>query len=115
MDNDCWYQAPTATFRDILPTTITTCPQSKEAKINMLNTASLHAVNNSTFSQHFVKPLYDSYCFSNIPQTIPFLLTGEGQSALPLAVFGDLPTRYDKVILFFVDAFGWRFFERSME
>src|SRR5437879_2882054 len=75
----------------------------------MLNTTSLNAVSSSTFSQQSVKPLYDSYCFSNIPQTIEFLLTGEGQSALPLDVFGDLPTRYDRVILFFVDAFGWRF------
>src|SRR5947209_7678994 len=81
----------------------------------MLNTASLHAVNNSTFYQHFIKPLYDSYCFSNLPQAISFLLTGGEQSALPLDVFGNLPTHYDKVILFFVDAFGWRFFERYAE
>lgn len=81
----------------------------------MLNTASLNAVNTSTFSSRFVKPLYDSYCFSNIPQMVQFLLTGEGQSALPLDVFGTLPTRYDKVILFFIDAFGWRFFERYAE
>src|SRR5207247_5901506 len=82
---------------------------------HMLNTTSLNAVSSSTFSQQSVKPLYNSYCFSNIPQTIEFLLTGEGQSALPLDVFGNLPTRYDRVILFFVDAFGWRFFERYAE
>src|SRR5436190_19101580 len=81
----------------------------------MLNTTSLNAVSSSTFSQQSVKPLYNSYCFSNIPQTISFLLTGEGNSALPLDVFGNLPTEYDKVILFFVDAFGWRFFERYAE
>jgi predicted AlkP superfamily pyrophosphatase or phosphodiesterase len=81
----------------------------------MLNRASVNAVNSSQFSQQFVKPLYASYCFSNIPRTIEFLLTGEGQSALPLDVFGNLPTKYDKVILFFVDAFGWRFFERYAE
>ncbi len=78
----------------------------------MQNSASLHAVQHSRFSPRFVKPLYDSYCFSNIPQTTEFLLTGEGESALPLDVFGSLPTRYDKVIVFFVDAFGWRFLER---
>jgi predicted AlkP superfamily pyrophosphatase or phosphodiesterase len=81
----------------------------------MLNMASVNAVNGSQFSQRFIKPLYDSYCFSNIPRTIEFLLTGEGQSGLPLDVFGSLPHRYDKVILFFVDAFGWRFFERYAE
>ena len=78
----------------------------------MQNSTSFHAVQHSRFSQRFVKPLYDSYCFSNIPQTTEFLLTGEGQSALPLDVFGSLPTHYDKVIVFFVDAFGWRFLER---
>ncbi len=77
---------------------------------NMLNTVSFNAVNSSKFSQQFVKPLYNSYCFSNIPRTIEYLLTGEGKSGLPLDVFGNFPTQYDCVILFFVDAFGWRFF-----
>ena len=81
----------------------------------MLNTASVDAVNGSKFSRSFVQPLYGSYCFSNIPQTVKFLLTGAGQSALPLDVFGDLPTHYNNVILFFVDAFGWRFFEHYAE
>lgn len=78
----------------------------------MLNSVSLKAVNSSRFSQRFIRPRYDSYCFSNIPSTIQFLLTGNGQSALPLDVFGDLPTQYDTVVLFFIDAFGWRFFEK---
>lgn len=78
----------------------------------MLNSSSLNAVNGSKFSQRFVKPLYHSYCFANIPQTIEFLLTGEGHITLPLDALGNLPTRYDRVILFFIDAFGWRFFER---
>jgi len=77
----------------------------------MLNTVSVEAVNGAKFSQDFVRPLYDSYCFANIPRTVKYLLTGEGQSALPVDVFGHLPTRYNRVILFFVDAFGWRFFE----
>lgn len=81
----------------------------------MLNLAALDAVNNSRFSQGFVKPLYGSYCFSNVPRTIEHLFTGEGQLALPGDVFGDLPTRYEKVILFFVDGFGWRFLERYGE
>ncbi len=76
----------------------------------MLNATSLNAVNSSRFSQHFVKPLYQSYCFANMPATIQYLLTGQGQSALPMDVFGTLPTRYNKVVLIFLDAFGWRFF-----
>ena len=81
----------------------------------MLNEASIQAVNEATFSQHFVRPLCDSYCFANLPATIEFLLTGKGQSPLPRDVFGSLPTHYDKVVFFFVDAFGWRFFERYAE
>ncbi|MDQ2904823.1 MAG: alkaline phosphatase family protein [Chloroflexota bacterium] len=81
----------------------------------MFNAHSLNAVNNAKFSQHFVRPLYGSYCFANIPQTIQFLLTGQGQSALPLDVFGPLPTSYKNVLMIFIDAFGWRFFARYGE
>jgi predicted AlkP superfamily pyrophosphatase or phosphodiesterase len=81
----------------------------------MLNSASLRAVNAAKFSQRFVRPLYDSYCFSNLPATIDFLLTGHTSQMLPLDVLGNLPTRYDTVIFFFIDAFGWRFFERYAE
>jgi hypothetical protein len=81
----------------------------------MLNAASLNAVNSSKFSQRFVKPLFDSYCFSNLPQTIESLLTGQMKSSLPLDVFTGIPTKYNKVILFFIDGFGWRFFERGAD
>lgn len=81
----------------------------------MLNSASLNAVNNAKFSQRFVRPLYDSYCFANLPQTIEFLLSGKGQNGFPPDVFGSLPTHYRKVILFFIDAFGWRFFAKYAE
>lgn len=81
----------------------------------MLNAASVQAVSGAKFSQRFVKPLYDSYCFANLPATILFLLTGEGLCALPQDAINRVPTHYDTVILFFVDAFGWRFFERYAE
>ena len=81
----------------------------------MLNTNSLNAVNGAKYSQRFIKPLYDSYCFSALPQTVEFLLTGEGRCALPGDCFGSLPTNYDKVILLFVDGFGWRFFQQFAE
>ncbi len=76
----------------------------------MLNQNSIEAVEASVFSCSFRKPLYESYCFSNIPGTIEKLLTGETErNQLP----GDTLTgkSYDKVVLFFIDAFGWRFFE----
>jgi predicted AlkP superfamily pyrophosphatase or phosphodiesterase len=106
-----WQSLPWYTVDNDVKTT----SLQQEAGKGMLNMASVNAVNSSQFSQQFIKPLYDSYCFSNIPQTIEFLLTGEGQSALPLDVFGALPKKYDKVLLFFVDAFGWRFCERYAE
>ena len=81
----------------------------------MLNALSLKAVNSAKFSQRFIKPCYDSYCFSHLPSTIAFLLTGQEGQMLPRDVFGNLPTQYNKVIFFFVDAFGWRFFERYAE
>ncbi len=84
----------------------------EEAGAEVFNHASISAVNDSAFSQRFVRPRYDSYCFANLPATITWLLTGQGQSALPLDVFGNLPTRYERVIFLFADAFGWRFFER---
>ncbi len=78
----------------------------------MLNLASLQAVASAKFSQNFIRPLYHSYCFSNIPATLQFLLTNTGHVPFPPDVLDTLPTSYDNVVLFFVDAFGWRFFQR---
>ena len=76
----------------------------------MINEESLQVVASARLNDHIGKPLYESYCFSQIPQMIYHLLTGEGKISLPETVLGDLPHRYDQVILIFVDAFGWRFF-----
>src|SRR3954451_15796858 len=78
----------------------------------MINARANDAVGGSRFSATFRKPLYSSYCFSRIPATINYLLTGQDGQTLPMDVLGKLPTRYRRVILLFVDAFGWRFFER---
>ena len=72
-------------------------------------------MNGAQYSQRFIKPLYDTYCFSALPQTIEFLLTGEGEIALPRDCLRGLPTKYDRVILFFVDGFGWRFFSKHQK
>lgn len=80
----------------------------------MLNQTSIDAVNRSGFSRCFRKPLYESYCFSNIPGTVEKLLSGKTElSCLPPDTTRD--KTYDKVILFFIDAFGWRFFEQYKE
>ena len=77
----------------------------------MRNEASIQAVNKSGFSKHFLKPLYDSYCFSRIPDTVSQLLTGTSSAPLPVDVVGGSWERPDVVILFFIDGFGWKFFD----
>jgi hypothetical protein len=79
----------------------------------MINKNSIAAVDAAGWSKSFVRPLYGSYCFSGIPATVERLLTGRSAgSPLPTDVLGPLPQQYQKVVLFLVDAFGWRFFER---
>ena len=81
----------------------------------MINDHSLQVARQARFSDAFIKPQYDTYCFSRIPPAITQLLTGEPTAGLPAEVFGALPQRYDRVVLLLVDAFGWRFWERYAE
>ncbi|WP_088343668.1 MULTISPECIES: alkaline phosphatase family protein [Rhodomicrobium] len=56
-----------------------------------------------------LKPIYADYSFGNIPNTIHYLLTGERLgNLLPEDCFGGSYPRPEKVVLFFIDAFGWR-------
>ena len=65
---------------------------------------------------HEVRPLYDSYCFSRIPWTLEAALTGEPNArTLPPDALGALADRPRTVVVLFVDAFGWRFFEKFAE
>ncbi len=77
----------------------------------MRNERSIQAVAESRFSKHFLKPLYDSYCFSKIPDTILQMLTGNSQNPLPVDVVGGSWERPDVVVLFLIDGFGWEFFD----
>ncbi len=66
---------------------------------------SYDVVDKSKFGKNFVKPLYESYCFSNIPVTIQYLLgvtknTGLLKDVLPEG-------KYKKVVFILLDAFGW--------
>ena len=82
----------------------------------MLNRRSIDAVAAAAAGPHEVRPLYDSYCFSRIPWTIEAALTGEpNPRTLPPDTLGALADRPDTVVLLFVDAFGWRFFEEFAE
>lgn len=77
----------------------------------MINQESLDRIEESQFSSSFGKPLYDSFCFSRIPATISSLFSGKHEEgALPTSCIKEGP--YDSVILLFLDAFGWQFFER---
>ena len=57
-----------------------------------------------------VKPIYTDYSFANIPATIEYLLTGRTRgNLLPSDCFGGSYPRPQKIVLFFIDSFGWQF------
>jgi hypothetical protein len=78
----------------------------------MIDQASLAAVESARFSAQFMRPIYDTYGFAQIPQTIRYCLTDSQQKCVPFGQRDDLYQNYDAVVLLFVDAFGWRFFEQ---
>ncbi len=63
----------------------------------------------------FVKPQYGSHCFADLPSTVKYLLTGVDTPSLAPDVLERFDRRYKTVILFFIDAFGWRYIERYSE
>jgi type I phosphodiesterase/nucleotide pyrophosphatase len=77
----------------------------------VINDASIEAVKQAQWNSHFIKPLYSTYCFSRIPNLLQSLFSGD-DPAIQQQFLGPLAGRYDRVVLFFIDAFGWRFFER---
>jgi len=63
-----------------------------------------------------VKPIYADYSFGNIPATVHRLLTGETIGPLiPDDAFGGNYPAPDKVVLVFVDSFGWEFWQRYLD
>jgi hypothetical protein len=59
-----------------------------------------------------LKPIYADYSFGNIPNTLHYLLTGEKLGPLlPEDCFGGAYPRPKRVVLFFIDAFGWKFWQ----
>jgi hypothetical protein len=66
--------------------------------------------------QKLAKPIYDDYSFGNIPATVHRLLTGETIAPLiPLDAFGGRYPAPEKVVLVFVDSFGWEFWQRYLD
>lgn len=59
-----------------------------------------------------VRPIYQDYSFGNIPNTIERLLTGEVRGPpLPADCFGGAYPQVQKVVVIFVDSFGWEFWQ----
>lgn len=81
----------------------------------MINAESVQAVDSARFGERFVRPLYEGYGFAQIPQTIRYCLTASAQKGVPFGPRDDLYQQYDAVILLFVDAFGWCFFDRYLD
>jgi type I phosphodiesterase/nucleotide pyrophosphatase len=61
-----------------------------------------------------VLPLSEGYTFAALPATVERLLLGR-EGGLPRAALGDAPERVERVVLVFLDAFGWRFFSRHAD
>ena len=77
------------------------------------NKKSFKEIEKAKFNRNsFVKPLSESYCFSNICDGIEDLLIGKTNSKLPRDVFGGLKNEYKNVVLFVIDGFGWSLFNK---
>ncbi|MEZ4767212.1 MAG: alkaline phosphatase family protein [Caldilineales bacterium] len=63
----------------------------------------------------FVQPRYCGGCFSDIPAFIRSVLVDGSPGPLRPDGFDRLPQRFQNVVLLFIDAFGWRFFEQSAD
>lgn len=68
------------------------------------------------FTSQLLRPIYRDYSFANLPATLHFLLTNEvvGER-LPPDCFGGSYPKPKKIVLLFVDSFGWHFWQRYAE
>ena len=70
----------------------------------------------SRLDDRLLKPIYADYSFANIPATAHRLLTGETLGPLiPADAFGGCYPAPDKVVLVFIDSFGWAFWQRYLD
>lgn len=66
--------------------------------------------------EKLLKPIYADYSFANLPATFHYLLTGEVTGALlPADCFGGSYPKPKRIVLLFVDSFGWHFWHRYAE
>ena len=82
----------------------------------MINEKSVKIVDGSKFSERCRKPLYSTYNFSRIPDTIQSLFESQPlQSRLPEDTLLGSNENNEIVLLILLDGFGWVFFERYLE
>ena len=62
----------------------------------MINHESLDTVRRAQWTERFVRPLYGSYCFSQIPRLIRSLLTGEDSGGVPAQLAAPLRAALDR-------------------
>jgi len=82
----------------------------------MINKKSIEAVDGGKFSSQFRRP-HPLYNFANIVGTVEKILTSKtNRLSLPDDVLGDYGrAKFDNVILFFIDAFGWKFIREHID
>src|SRR5205085_6840320 len=85
-------------------------PSWTVSRVCMIDEDSVRAVEAAQWTPRFIKPLYDSYCFSQIPRLIRAVFGSADDADAPTHLLGPLAAPYDRVILFCIDALGWRFF-----
>ncbi|BBE31375.1 phosphodiesterase [Tepiditoga spiralis] len=81
----------------------------------MINKNSIIAVESSIIKNNFIKPMYESYCFSNIPGTIMKNFGINNNRTLPNDIFGNIDQKNKKIVFLFLDAFGWNFLNENKE
>lgn len=63
----------------------------------------------------FIKPQYGGRCFSDFPQTVKSLLTGAVAPGFTSELIDGFALRYERIVVLYLDAFGWRFVEQFMD
>jgi hypothetical protein len=77
---------------------------------------SIAALDKQRFGPNWIKPDYGSFCFSGIPGFIEKTLSGQtSRQELPKSISKAMGSDTERVILVFLDAFGWEAYERFFE
>ncbi|CQH57448.1 phosphodiesterase/nucleotide pyrophosphatase domain protein [Halobacterium hubeiense] len=78
----------------------------------MLDTALAGELAATELAEGFVRPDYDGFCFSRVPATAASMLDADLGATLPDRALDGVDGRAEHVLVLFVDALGFRQFER---